>query len=51
MDLFDVTLLNPDGSTKQKITDIYVDSLVPVIDDAVEKVQNYAERVKQTYCL
>ena len=50
MDLFDVTLLNPDGSIKRKITDIYVDNLVPVIDEAVEKVPNYAERVKQTYC-
>ena len=49
LDLFDVYLLNEDGCLKQKIEDAYIDSLIEVIDCAIEKVDNYEERVKREY--
>ena len=49
MDLFDVTLYNNDGSIKETCKNIYVDSLVNTIDWLVERVENYEEKVKQTY--
>jgi hypothetical protein len=51
LDLFDVYLLNQDGTIKEKISDIYVDSLVSVLDNAIEKVDNYEERVKREYSI
>lgn len=51
MDLFDVTLINPDGSVKHQIKGIYVDSLVMVIDNAIEKVSDYEQKVRQMYFL
>lgn len=50
-DLFRVRLLNEDGSVKQEKDGIYVDGLVDTIDRMVEKVPNYAKRVRQTYGL
>ena len=35
-DLFKVNTLNPDGSIKQQVTDVYLDCLVNVIDEMVE---------------
>lgn len=49
LDLFDVTLINPDGSIKHKETGIYVDNLVPVIDSLIEKTEDYEKRIKQDY--
>ena len=51
MDLFDVTLINPDGSVKHQIKGIYVDSLVMVRDNAIEKVSDYEQKVRQMYFL
>ena len=44
-DLFDVILT--DNGTK--VEDVYLDSLVCVIDNLVEKTENYRERVEQEY--
>jgi hypothetical protein len=49
LDLFDVYLLNEDGCLKKKIEDVYIDSLIEVIDCAIEKVDNYEERIKREY--
>lgn len=51
MDLFDITLVNPDGSAKRQIKGVYVDSLVRVIDNAIERVSDYEKKVRQTYFL
>lgn len=51
LDLFDVYLLNQDGTIKEKISDIYVDSLVSVLDKAIEKVDNYEDCVKREYSI
>ncbi len=53
-DTFTVKLLNPDGTTKEEHTDVYLDNLVDVIDGAVEKnepQEAYAERVNAEYNL
>ena len=48
-DLFDVILYNNQMTIKEKIEDVYFDELVNVIDCAVEKVNDYENRVKQEY--
>ena len=48
-DLFEVYLINEDGSLKELIEGVYFDQLVDTIDDHVEMVENYNERVNQEY--
>ena len=50
-DLFEVTLISEDGETLKTIEHIFVDNLICVIDDAVEKCENYQERISQEYQL
>ena len=45
-DLFEVHL--SDGT---KVEDVYLDNLVEVIDNLVEKTPNYEQRVQQEYAL
>ena len=48
-DLFNVRVINPDGSVKEQQEGIYVDGLVDCIDRLVEKTDDYASRVRKTY--
>ena len=48
-DLFEVTLISEDGETLKTIEHIFVDNLICVIDEAVEKCENYQERISQEY--
>jgi hypothetical protein len=48
-DLFEVTLISEEGETLKTIEHIFVDNLICVIDDAVEKCENYNERISQEY--
>ena len=48
-DLFDVSILNPDGTVKKKETDVYLDCLVDTIDGMVERTPDYRDRVKEEY--
>ena len=50
-DLFEVTLISEEGETLKTIEHIFVDNLICVIDDAVEKCENYQERISQEYQL
>lgn len=50
-DLFNVRLINPDGSVKQEETGVYADGLVQIIDGLVERCHNYEQRVRKTYGL
>lgn len=50
-DLFEVTLISEEGETLKTIEHIFVDNLICVIDDAVEKTDNYEERISQEYCI
>lgn len=49
-DLFDISLIKG-GKTVEAIEEVYIDQLVSVIDDHVEKVDNYKERVEAEYSL
>ncbi len=48
-DLFEVTLISEEGETLNTIEHIFLDNLVSIIDEAVEKVENYSERISQEY--
>ena len=48
-DLFDIYLINEDGTLKELIEGVYFDELVDVIDNHVEMVENYNERVNAEY--
>lgn len=49
-DLFDIRLIQ-NGKGVETIEDVYLDSLVDVIDNHVEKVDNYKQRVINTYAI
>lgn len=49
-DLFNVRLIK-NGKVVEVIEDVYLDSLVDVIDYRVEKVDNYKQRVINTYSI
>ena len=48
-DLFEVILLDDRKIESHRIEDVYIDSLVNVIDEAVEHTSDYSERVKTEY--
>lgn len=48
LDEFKVSLMKQ-GKVIKVIDGVYIDNLVQVIDEAVERVPNYENRVKQTY--
>ncbi len=50
-DLFDIRLLNEDGSIKEQAEGVFVDGLVSTIDLMVEHTSDYKERVKKAYSL
>jgi hypothetical protein len=50
-DLFTVILLDLKMNPKKEIEGVYFDSLVDVIDGAVERTQNYEQRVNEEYGL
>ncbi len=49
LDLFQVVTLKKDGSVKEKVEEVYLDELVNVIDNMVEMVPDYKERVEEQY--
>ena len=49
LDLFKIQLLSTEMGLLKEITEIYFDELVSVIDEHVEMVENYEERVKLAY--
>lgn len=50
-DTFLYHLITDTGETVKTRNDIYLDELIPAIDDAVEKVENYSQRVMAEYGL
>lgn len=48
-DLFDLIFINNDGRVRNTIKGIFFDELVNVIDDQVERVENYNDRVNNEY--
>ena len=51
LDLFNVRILNNDGTIKEEQEGIYLDGLVDAIDRMVEKTPDYEERVSKEYGL
>lgn len=49
-DLFEVKLIK-NGKVVETVEDVYLDSLVDVIDYRVEKMDNYKERIEAEYSL
>ena len=49
-DTFMYHLLDSSGKTTATRECVFVDNLVPSIDEDVEKVENYKERICQEYC-
>ena len=49
LDLFEITLISEAGEAVKKIEEVYVDQLVSVIDQNVERINNYEERISQEY--
>ena len=48
-DLFDLTFYNEDRSVRNTLEGIYFDELLSTIDDQVERVDNYKDRVNEEY--
>ena len=48
-DLFEVCLIAEDGEIRDKREGIYFDMLVSVVDELVEKTNDYEKRVADTY--
>jgi len=48
-DLFKVSLIDENDITVKTIEHIFLGDLISVIDDAVEKTDNYSERICQEY--
>ena len=49
LDLFEVSLIDENGEIVNTIESVFCDNLVAVIDSAVEKCENYQERISQEY--
>lgn len=50
-DLFDIRLINEDGSVKEEALGVYIDGIVSTIDNLVEHTSDYKQRVKKAYSL
>ena len=48
-DLFEVTLISEEGETLNTIEHIFVDNLISIIDEAVEKCENYEKSICEEY--
>jgi hypothetical protein len=48
-DLFEISLLSDDGECVKFLDEVYLDMLVDTIDQAVEKTEDYEERLTE-YC-
>ena len=48
-DLFTVRIINYDGSVKVQEDGIYIDGLISVLDNLIEKTFDYKERVRKQY--
>ena len=48
-DLFDLTFNNQDGTVRNTLEGIYFDEFVSVIDDQVEMIENYKQKVNNEY--
>lgn len=50
-DLFEVHLISEDGKKVKTIEDVFLDNLVSVIDENIEKTEDYGKRISETYSI
>lgn len=48
-DLFEIHLISENGELVKTVEDVYLDNLVYVIDENVEKTDDYEKRISETY--
>ena len=48
-DLFEVSLIDENDITVETIESIFLDNLISVIDENIEKCENYENRICQEY--
>ena len=48
-DLFEVHLISENGEKIKTIEDVFLDNLVSVIDESIEKTEDYKKRISETY--
>ena len=45
LDLFEVRLLDDSGTEKNRVGEVYIDCLVDIIDELVERTENYTSDI------
>lgn len=48
-DLFEVHLISENGEKVKTIEDVFLDKLISVIDENIEKTEDYGKRIYETY--
>ncbi len=48
-DLFEVHLISEDGKKVKTIEDVFLDKLISVVDENIEKTEDYGKRISETY--
>ena len=48
-DLFEVHLISEDGKKVKTIEDVFLDKLISVVDENIEKTEDYKERICREY--
>lgn len=48
-DLFEVHLISENGEKVKTIEDVFLDRLISVIDENIEKTEDYIKRISETY--
>lgn len=48
-DLFEVHLISEDGKKVKTIEDVFLDKLISVVDENIEKTEDYEKRISEEY--
>lgn len=48
-DLFEVHLISENGEKVKTIEDVFLDRLISVVDENIEKTEDYGKRISETY--
>lgn len=48
-DLFEIHLISENGEKVKTIEDVFLDKLISVVDENIEKTEDYGKRISETY--
>ena len=48
-DLFEIHLISENGEKVKTIEDVFIDKLISVVDENIEKTEDYKKRISETY--